>query len=291
MKRWLKRIGVVVLVLAGVFGFAAWVILNFVLIRPPSYQPKELVDIKLRPWPEHDAIYQSTGFPYVLSLEYYPGELEYVGSKHTSDAEHPQLKEIESRWNQFKPTVALCEGRARMYRFASRVETGHLSESELVRILAYQNGVTLYTLEPTYSDEVAGLLEKFDAEMVATYMTLRVYASEASSVSKSDQDGLALGLMHKRTDVDGLKQTFKTLEDLDGYWRKTFPDAPDWRTLRDTESIPKLRGVGDLSREIRGQQMVSTIVELVKNGERVFAVVGASHVIRQEPSLTELLAE
>ena len=105
MKRWLKRLGVVVFVLAGVLGLSAWVILNYVLIRPPSYQPNEMVDIKLRSWPEHDAIYRSTEFPYVLSLESdYPGELEYVGAKHTSDAEHPQLKEIESRWNQFKPS-------------------------------------------------------------------------------------------------------------------------------------------------------------------------------------------
>ena len=163
---------------------------------------------------------------------------------------------------------------------------------KLVRILAYQNGVTLYTLEPTYQDEVAGLLEKFDAELVATYMTLRVYAAESSNVSESDRDGLALGLMQKRTNVDGLKQTFKTLDELEDYWGKTFPDAPEWRTLRETESIPKLREVGDVSREIRGQHMVSTIVELVKNGERVFAVVGASPTSSaRNPSLKELLAE
>ena len=35
--------------------------------------------------------------------------------------------------------------------------------------------------------------------------------------------------------------------------------------------------------------MVRTIVELVNKGERVLAVVGASHVIRQEPVLAELL--
>ena len=40
--------------------------------------------IVLRAWPEHDAIYQSTEFPYVLSVQSEKGSLEYVGAKHTS---------------------------------------------------------------------------------------------------------------------------------------------------------------------------------------------------------------
>ena len=41
----------------------------------------------------------------------------------------------------------------------------------------------------------------------------------------------------------------------------------------------------DSSRQVRGRHMVRTLVEQVNSGERVFAVVGASHVIRQEPVL------
>ena len=35
--------------------------------------------------------------------------------------------------------------------------------------------------------------------------------------------------------------------------------------------------------------MIRTLVELTSRGERVFAVVGASHVIRQEPALRKAL--
>jgi hypothetical protein len=59
--------------------------------------------------------------------------------------------------------------------------------------------------------------------------------------------------------------------------------------LPDTEGVPLLVEVGHASREVRGQHMVRTLVDLAAREERVFAVVGASHVIRQEPALGKAL--
>lgn len=44
-----------------------------------------------------------------------------------------------------------------------------------------------------------------------------------------------------------------------------------------------------MSREVRGEHMVRTLVDLAARGERVLAVVGASHVIRQEAALGKAL--
>lgn len=292
MKRVWKRLILSGVAVAILLGLTAWVTLNFVVTRPAVYQPSQAIGpIELRSWPDHDSIYQSTQFPYVLTIKNRTGLLEYVGAKHTSDAAEPQLTEIESRWAAVKPTVALCEGRARMYRYASRNRTGKLSESELTRILANQSGIPLYTLEPTYQSEVQGLLEHFEPKLVATYMTIRVYCSEADRTLEKRQDGLALGLLRKRTDVAGLRGTLSSVEELDEYWNQTFPDEPDWWTLSNTESTPRLKAVGDRSRQIRGEHMVQSLVELVNRGHRVFAVVGASHVIRQEPVLRKLLEQ
>lgn len=289
MKRFWKRLGLTIAVLAGLLGITAWVTLTWLITRPTGYQPEiDAGPIVLRDWAEHDAIYQRTKFPYVLALAGEKGSLEYIGAKHTSDATDSQLDEIERRWGEFYPTIALCEGRSRMYRFSSRPKTGHLSESELVRILANQNRIPLYTLEPEYEAEVEGLLEKFEARLVATYVTLRVYSSEARN-AQGDRDRLALSLMRKRTNVKGLRNTFSNLDELDAYWAEKFSDQPDWRTLSDTEQTSLLVEVGNVSRQVRGEHMVRTIVELVGKGERVLAVVGASHVIRQEPALRSLI--
>jgi hypothetical protein len=284
-----KLVGIGVVVSGAFLGIAAWIVLGWLVVRPESYSPSiEIGPVSLRTWPEHDAIYQQTSFPFVLEIDHEKGSLIYVGARHTADAADPQLAEIERRWNEFRPTVALCEGRSRLYRFSTRPTSGSLSESTLVRILAWRGGVGQYTLEPTYDAEVSGLLQHFDPKLVATFFTLRVYTTEARGYS-GDKDQLALELLRKRTAVNGLRGCLRSIAELDAYWQQAFADAPDWRSLPDTESLPLLVEVGNVSRQVRGEHMVRTLVELVRRGERVFAVVGASHVIRQEPILRRLL--
>lgn len=289
MKRIWKRILLGSIATAAGVAVGAWVVFMLLFVRPATYQPTVVIDaVELRSWPEHDAIYQRTAFPYVLRLERGPAKMLYIGARHTSEAADPQLAEIERLWTEFQPTVALCEGRARMFRFASRPATGTLHESELVRILAQRGGVPLYSLEPAYEAEVNGLLRQFEPRLVATYLTLRVFTSEAQGYD-GDRDALARHLLRKRIDVVGLRGSLSSVQDLDAYWRERFPAAPDWRTLPDTESVPLLVEVGHASREVRGEHMIRTLVDLAAHGERVLAVVGASHVIRQEPALGKSL--
>ncbi len=122
-------------------------------------------------------------------------------------------------------------------------------------------------------------------------MTVRVFSAESSDVPASGHDELALHLLRKRTNVDGLRKTFSSIQEFDEHWTEAFPGEPDWRTLDNPDQLTALRKIGDVSRDVRGQHMVSTIIDLVQHGERVFAVVGASHVIRQESELQRLLAD
>jgi hypothetical protein len=291
MKRiWKRTLMGGLVAMAGV-TLGGWLVFKLLFVRPTSYQPTVAIEaVELRSWPEHDAIYQHAEFPYVVRFDRGPAQILYIGARHTSDAADSQLAEIERLWGDFQPTVALCEGRARMFRFASRPATGTLRESELVRILAQRDGVPLYSLEPTYEAEVKGLLDHFEPRLVATYLTLRVFTAEAQGYD-CDRDALARHLLRKRTDIDGLRGSLSSVQDLDAYWRERFPAVPDWRTLLNTESVPLLVEVGDASREIRGEHMVRALADLAARGKRVLAVVGASHVIRQEPALGKALEQ
>jgi hypothetical protein len=289
MSQRFKKLGAILVAAGIVLGMVTWLLLTFVLIRPVSYRPTvDVGPVVLRSWPEHDAIYQASDFPYRMEIDCGQGKLLYLGCRHASEATDPQLAELERLWSEFRPTVAFCEGRERMNRFASRPNAGPFSESKLVRILAYRSGTNLYTLEPSYEDEVASLLQKHNAPLVATYLTLRVYTAEAKGY-QGNCDDLALTLLRKRIDVVGLRDTFDSLGSFDKYWKEQFADSPDWRTLPDTETIEELVEVGNTSRQARGEHMVQSLTELVRRGERVFAVVGASHVIRQEPYLRQTL--
>jgi hypothetical protein len=97
------------------------------------------------------------------------------------------------------------------------------------------------------------------------------------------KEGLARDLLQKRTDVDGLRGSLMTLADVDRVWQRDFPGEVDWRVLQGEPGY--LDAISQSSRRIRGEHMARIQIDLVQKGERVFAVVGSGHVIRQEWNL------
>lgn len=243
--------------------------------------------VTLRTPAQHDDVRAAHGEPYVLALESGGGALCYFGGWHSRERSDPQLADIRARWEAFRPTVALCEGRSRGYFLGPLIPRfAGYPEPALVHALARQDGVPLHSLEPSYADEVDALLrEGFAPRLVALYFTLRVYASERAG---RRDEALALELAAKRCDVVGLRGALRTAADLDDAWRESGGEG-DWRELAGEESAPSLADIGDASRRLRGEHMVRALVALVRRGERVFAVVGSGHVIRQEPALREAL--
>lgn len=236
---------------------------------------------RFRTWAEHDAIIERTWpKPYVLER----GNLLFYGAHHTSDRHDPQLKDIEARWNAFRPTVALNEGRRRGYLLGPFAKIGPKGESQLVHELSLRDGVPLYTLEPPYEAEVSALLKRWTPEQVALYFTLRVYWGESGG--KAD-DGLAEHLRKKRTAVDGLRGALPDVAAIDRVWNREMPGQPDWRTMREEPRGSRLAAIADDSRRVRGEYMARTLLDLANRGERVFAVAGSGHVIRLELILRE----
>ena len=240
---------------------------------------------RFRNGPEHDAARQKIGTPYILEANVEDGgSLLYYGASHSQDPKHPQIADITERWEAFNPTVALYEGRRRGFYYGALIEPfAGLPEPALVHKLARRDGVMLYSLEPEYKDEVAWLTQKYTPEQVALYFFLRVYTSEAGGTAN---ESLAKDLLAKRTDVEGLRGTLETLDDVDALWAREFPDHGDWRTLQGEPGF--LADISTDSRIFRGQHMARILMDLVDRGQRVFAVVGSGHVIRQEWNLREV---
>lgn len=288
MKSLVKRIIIIslasVLLIATGLGIYAWLHWSPAgSIYPASGVAHIELPHRLRNGPEHDAARSHNGGnPYILDIDTKSaGSVLYYGASHTRDAGHPQVSDITSRWNVFKPTVALYEGRSRGFFYGALIEPfAGLPEPALVHKLARRDEIPLYTLEPAYEDEVAELLQLFSAEQIALYFFLRVYSSETSGVS---DEALALDLLGKRTAVEGLRGSLSTLADLDRVWQRDFSDREDWRVHKGEPGY--LSEISDSSRRIRGEHMARILIDLVERGERVFAVVGSGHVIRQEWNL------
>ena len=172
--------------------------------------------IRFRNGVEHDTARQRNGGnPYILEIQSADrGAMLYYGASHTRDSNHPQIADIETRWHNFKPTVALCEGRARGYFFGALIEPfAGLPEPALIHKLARRDGVRLYSLEPSYEVEVATLLTRFEPEQVTLYFFHRVYASESRGVAN---ERLAVDLLAKRTNVQGLRGSLPSVAAVTG---------------------------------------------------------------------------
>ncbi len=246
---------------------------------------------RLRSGVEHDAVRSEFGEPYVLNFSGLDGggALLYFGGRHTSDRSDPQVEDIRTRWASFEPTVALCEGRQGRHWYGFLVEPfAGLPEPTLVHKLARRDDVRLVSLEPEYDVEVASLLRAFEAKDVALYFFLRVYANESGG---DPDEGLARDLLGKRTDVDGLRESLTTLGDVDARWAELYPSAEDWRTVSAEPREGRLALISNASRATRGEHMARVLTDLVLTGERVFAVVGSGHVIRQEWALRRWLGQ
>lgn len=260
--------------------------------KAPTYKPlRELSAVRLahrfRNSAEHDAALARVGNPYVLEIDHGDGALLYYGARHTSDAHDPQFDDIQHRWKAFRPSVALCEGRSRGYgvRFPLTLLAG-VSEPAHVHRLARRGRVPMFSLEPAYEEEVAELLKNWSAEQVALYFTMRVYWSEAGG---TPSERLAEHLRAKRTAVSGLRGSLESIDDMNAIWRRDFAEQADWRGLSVEPRGTYLEEISDASRQVRGEYMARTLIELVRSGERVLAVVGSGHVIRQEWAIREAL--
>lgn len=230
-------------------------------------------------------------WPYIVRLEAGPGALLYFGSRHTRDPNDPQIGEMRRLWSAFRPTVAVTENRGGFYLGGLDGAVRALGEFGAVMDLAATAGVPVWSLEPAWEHEVAEVTARFDPAEATLFYTLRVFLSERGGRrSRTSIDRLTRGLLKKRGSRPGLAGSLPTLEAMDSLWRARFTPGVDWRYLpRDAvgpgPGAGRLREIARHVNDVRDRHAARVILDLVLRGERVFAVAGGSHVVKQEPVL------
>jgi len=274
--------------LAAIGGSAAFWRYGFT--SPPPYMQGEAIALEapLRPWEEHDRIVKARGWPYVFRVDG-RHHLVYFGAGHTQDPRDPQIAEVRRLWESLQPTAALCEGRLGFFAGGFDAGVRMFGESGAVYRLARRGGVPIYSLELPYEREIAAVLAHGHIpKRVALYYTLRVFWGDDGHHS-SDPATLAAELLRKRTDVAGLRGTLSTVAEMDELWAKDQPGSPSWRSQAGLDAGTPLEAVEATSRRVRTEHMARAVIDLALKGERVFAIAGGSHVIRQEPAIRAAL--
>lgn len=237
---------------------------------------------------EHDAFMADRAWPYVLRLDYEDAALVYYGSWHTQDPEDPQIAEIQRLWDEFGPTVAVTENRMGLFAGTLPMGVSVFGEFATMYALGRRDGLPVYTLEPRWDAEVAEMKQAFPAEEVTLFYTLRVFLSERGDADPDEVDDLAAHLLKKRGSRPGLEGTLPDLAALDRLWDERFAHLGPWRELPRGSVDPsaggtRLNEIATIANEIRDRHAVRVILDLMGRGERVFAVAGGSHVVKQEP--------
>lgn len=259
----------------------------------PRYVPASSTDFAaaFRTMAEHDEHMRGKDWPYVIEVKGERGALLYYGSRHTSDDSDPQIADMRARWQAFTPTVAATENRLGPFLGTTAMGISYFGEFAALAALGRADDLPVYSLEPSWAEEVAELKRAFPTEEITLFYTLRVFVSERGPAdAAADVDDLAAHLLAKRGAREGLEGSLPDLAALDALWDERFAHLGPWRLLPHQALSPaagghRLQEIATLANEVRDRHAARVLLDLVGQGERVFAVAGGSHVVKQEPVL------
>lgn len=281
-------------------GFAALLLLLLVAAllswRSPAFYPHAALPAAAVPpltRAQYDLVHDDFVRPYVVACERPGGGAALIfGASHTEDPADPQIAEIRRRWEEFRPTVALVEGRPGAPLAALRDPVEQFGEGGLALALARRTDLPIWTWEPPREAELAAQLARFPQERVALFYVLRPYVSSLRHGRPADPDAAVEPDRAERTAWPGLGGTLPSVAAIDELWRRDFAGLADWRDTSDEYGWPGyLDEIARASNDARDEHFARIVTELVGRGERVFATAGSSHAVQLEPVVRALCGE
>ncbi|AXT19566.1 hypothetical protein D7030_10140 [Flavobacteriaceae bacterium AU392] len=239
-----------------------------------------------------DSIVNKHRRPYIYNIKSKKGgQVIVLGVNHTSDANDTQFDSIRYYWNEYKPTVALVEGRLGFFFKWLQDPIEEYGEGGLLSDLAKRDRIDLYTWEPSREDEIELLINKYSAKKLAMFYSLRPFFSIPKEVREKDPEKKLQKLINERTDYDHLRNTIVSWEEIDSIWKSDFPNI-EWRNYSTGYGWPGyFHDIWNSSNLSRDEHMIKIILELIEKGETVIVTMGVSHAPRIENTLIHKINE
>lgn len=234
--------------------------------------------------------------PYILNFKTEKGELLYFGIGHAYRADDPQIARLEKEFLEFRPTLILNESGTPPAAESAKEAIEKYGEPGLLSFLASKHNIPIRSLDPPRMEEIKFILgtKRWTLEQVFLFYTLRRVPENNKKTNPQSPDIMIEEAMKMAAKTPGFETLPKTLEEFEQSVKKHFPSVADWRKIDSKIFDPNpdlghfTNDIADASVQFRGRFMVKKLVEETKKGERVFAVVGASHVVKQEKALKKL---
>ena len=251
-------------------------------------------------WQEYKSY--SYSWPYSYRINTSHGGLLYFGVEHSYRPQAYQFSQIETLWKQFRPEIAFNEGNTPpIGRINKKRSIKKYGEVGLIVFLSKQDtahSIHLESLDPKFEEEVAFLRRRYSGEQLKVFYVLR----QKSTYDRMSKPAVSLNEYLDdfiRNELRILDAPPNSITELQSIYAKYFPDKGLYRratySLVDPAPDPTVKETvfNEISRasiEYRDQFMIGQILRFVCQ-KRVLAVVGATHVVMQEPALRALLPE
>jgi len=234
---------------------------------------------------------------YQLALASGSGQLAYFGARHSSDPHDQQFAEIERQWDAQRPHIAFYEGPNRAVPAGREDAIRQTGESGFVRWLAARDGVELRRLEPDPKDETSYLLKHFSVEQVGLFFTLREAARlrERRNMGEAEITRAIDQLLERAAGMGLAAIPFRTSADVAQAYRRYWQEPAQWWQAPSRWFDPAAKSAdtgGVFTNEVNAQSsafrnitMVERLAAAVREGKKVFAVVGRDHVSHQADAL------
>lgn len=247
---------------------------------------------ELMTWEEYGA--RSVQWPYPLRFDAQRGSLLYFGARHTYSPGDAQLEQIEQLWTCFEPTIAFNEGGNPPVEGSRTVAVEKYGEPGLLRYLAARDDVPIASLDPDRAEEVAHLRRHFSRTEVKLFFVLRAVAQFADRNGPDGVDAELERVLALFNRSPGLAVYPTTVAEVADAFRERFPASNSYRQtplswldpMRDESFLNRVSRSGSVYRDAA---MVAVLSRHVADGQRVFAVVGGTHVVMQEGALSARL--
>lgn len=231
------------------------------------------------------------GLPYILQVKEGKGRLVYFGIKHTCDPGNPQLQTIRKLWLALKPTLVLNEDISAEPRATLQESVEIDGERGALSYWAKQDRIPMRSIDLNRADEAAMLDKQFPPATVQLFYLIRGLQQELPRRLKQDphmKPGDVAVSDLKDLTREGVRGVLATAADIDKAWMSLHMPG-DWREPKITWIEPNDNGplnrLSEASSELRDRHMVNVLLAALEKGDKVLAVVGASHVVMQEPDL------
>ena len=157
-----------------------------------------------------------------------------------------------------------------------------------------RDDIPVASLDPDRAEEVAYLRQSFPAMDVKLFFVLRAVAQYADTRGRDGVDSELQRVLIIFDRVPGLGGPPRSEVEVDAAFGERFPNQGSYHATPLTWFDPTraetfLNRISRASNEYRDRAIIAKLGRSVADGQRVFAVVGGTHVVMQEHALGALL--